>query len=259
MVNTTFAVAMCRRVGRGLCLLVALMASASEILAGPLSSTNMQIYDDGVPVGGLTYAPGGAPGGWSLIVTGTSTNFSFTAVIGTSNQPGGPFGANLQTSQVSVKATGPGSHTFSIKFSDKNFVAPVGSMITVVSSGSVTFTGATINDSATLQTFFDSGNNLFGNTGTTGLQSATSTSISPNSTSFGAEPATGEFPGNPLFSLTSNLSVTLKEQGAEASLSSSAVATFRVPEPGTIVVLGMSVAGLAALRFARRRRPAVAI
>jgi hypothetical protein len=123
-------------------------------LAGPLSSANIKVYDDGTDVTGspsLSFVGFGGPGAYSLLVIGSTTNFSFSSIQGSSNQPGTSTLAMIGTSEFSVTARNSGGHTLKILFSDNGFSNPPSGPVVVTSSGSVTFSGLTsTSDTVTL-------------------------------------------------------------------------------------------------------------
>src|SRR5262249_26732322 len=102
--------------------------------AGPLSMDKIAHFDDGtlVPKASLVYVSGGGPGAWSLTVIGTTTDFNFVAILGSSNQPGTAANAQIQMTAFNLvdKATDGKEHQFGLLFSDKDFSMPAGSPLT---------------------------------------------------------------------------------------------------------------------------------
>lgn len=240
----------------------ALLVSSSFAQAGPLSSANIKVFDDAVEFKApdLTYTPGGVAGAYTITVTGSTKNFTFTALIGESNQGATGLEAKLTTTQVTVKlktdATDAGAaHSFKLQFSDISFSVAAGVTGRYNSSGSVTFTSTTKTDSSSLQSYVDLGNTLFGTGTTSGKQTITSTDSSPNSGNFSPDPAPGAFTlakeGDP-FSMSATIEVSLHVDGSQASLSSSLVAT--TPEPASTTLVAIGALGMAGYGWRRRKQ-----
>src|SRR5262249_17103449 len=107
------------------CLCVALLLGGTNLAqAGPLSAANVHVLDNGVPVAGLTFIPGGGPGAWSLTIIGSSADFSFVALLTGSNQPGTTTNGNITLNAFNLIETSGGTNTFRLEFSDNNFKMP---------------------------------------------------------------------------------------------------------------------------------------
>jgi hypothetical protein len=244
---------------------VALFGVAVPAQAGPLSGSNIIIMDGATTlVEGTDYAvtAGGVSGNWTLSVTSLTTtgNFTFTALLNASNQPGTPLFARIATSQFDVTdiATDGLAHTLSVTFSDRQFSSPLGSPVRVTNTGSASFTGVSTAGGATLQSFADNTatDPLFGTaSGTSGISGAVSTGLVLNSHGFTPDPTNFEFARiNTDFSLTSQVIVTLANTGATVGISTSTMAT--TPEPGTMTLLGIGLVGMASYGWRRRRQNA---
>jgi len=233
-----------------------LFGGANLAQAGPLTGANMMIFDDGAPV---AYVPmsKGSSGKWELDAFGSSTDFAFS-IVAKSNQPGTAANANIQLiAIVTDTATDGKAHMLSIQFSDTAFKMPSGSMATLFSSGSITYTGTTTSDKASFQSWANTSDVLFGKGVTTGLQSSTSPG--------GEETVSGVFTPNPTskgftrtgdFSLFQEFDITLNEEDASAQFSGSSVVTAvpDVPEPATMTLLGIGLAGMGVYGWRKRRR-----
>ena len=219
--------------------------------------SNIKIYDDGVLVtSGISYTGSGSAGNWTLTVTGSSTNYNFTSVIGTSNQPGDTtFGATIGTSETNVTQKTTGPHTFELVLSDKGFTAPIGAGLTLSSSGAVTYsvgnTPTSTSDRTTLQSYASASNVLFATDATSGPQLSAATGNLNTSVAFTPNPAKGPFSAAVNYSMTSDTVLTLNELNARVTIQTTT--TVATPEPTSMALLGIGAIGMAGYGWRRRR------
>jgi hypothetical protein len=196
------------------------------------------------------------PNPGQITYVGAVGGFSTTITIATSNSPGAPTGAILQMSSIDVRNDSSNQQTLSITVGDTDFILPSGAFLGSAFAG--TFTNAQIGDSTAFQSFADSSNTQYGQSGptvtTTGAQSfVLATGISP--TSFNTLDAWVPFASPTAYSLTNLTSITLAP-GAQSNVSGTTTVTVSgpgsgsdAPEPATLALL---VPGALALLIRRR-------
>jgi hypothetical protein len=232
-------------VGAMACLLFAVPCAQ----AGPLSGLNIEIFDDGVGVVAASVGSGG-PGGYILTTTGVSTDFSFTVLISTSNQPGNPAGATIEVDQTSVTQITGGKHTFEVIFSDKSFASPSSTGV-LRSSASANWGFSTTLDTVNYTGAASNTNVLFAQTVNTPLQLATSTGVNPNSAALTPNPSTIPFTAVAPYSMTNDTLITMNEIGG--NVSTTGKTQFDTPEPTSITMLCLGLAGMCGYGWRRRK------
>jgi hypothetical protein len=239
----------------GLAPLLVLLFGVASVQAGPLLPGNVIIKDDGVPVPGLVYVPGGVPGGWNMSVfdSGTAPDFSFTVLVAQSNQPGAPPSSFIQQTQVSVAQKTAGVHTFSVELSDTTFLFPPSPRI-LTSTATANWGESTAADTVSYQGWGSITNGLFAQTTPTPPQLAVSAG-GPNSQNLLPNPAIAPFPGGVPFSITDLSEITMHELGGNVTVDARTLVA--VPEPASLTVLYLGVAGIVGYRLMRRRQQGV--
>lgn len=188
---------------------------------------------------------------------GSIGNFATVITAGTSNAPGANGVAILQTHDISVRDTTASKDTLTVTMGDTGFTNPEGSSLQLGSSFAGTFLSTTSGENVTFQSYADSGNNLFGKTGTTaGLHSATLTNGSPAPVGFSTADRTANFSSTGPYSLTDVTTISLSANGqANVSGTTDVIqgAGAPTPEPASLGLLSL---GAMALLARRRRRTA---
>lgn len=255
---------------RKLPLLGAVLAGIA-ILASPClqarADFEVQVYDDGVLQTGI-FAVANNNG---LLFYGSTTNFSISSGIGTSNNPGSQGGSNLNlasSEQISTKfGTTGGTHTIQIVLSENDWTAPTGTPLNLTSSAGGSFgyvagatPGATDSVAATYQGFLDNTNTLFGMPvgGSTSLETASASLNSAGTASlvFNPPSTTSQVPGGVPFSITDVLTFkfTLAAGSGQDTAQVSASTVASLPEPASMMAALTAVPFLALGAWLRRRK-----
>ena len=239
-------------------LLALLMAFAVVFgLATPAhASYSVQVFDDHVLQGGVTVVVSGN----SLVFTGSTTHFSITNGSGLSNNPGTQTNSNLSLSsneQINTTfGSAGGTHTIEIQLSQTGWTAPVGSPL-VLSSSVGGSSGATLGAgdsvSASYQGFLDNTNTLFGEPAGAGtpVQTASASTVLGGTLPLVFAPGTAAslVPGGTPFSLTDDLTFTftVAAGGGQDTANAAATTVATVPEPGSMLLFGTGLSGVAAM------------
>jgi len=231
---------------------IALWGPVGAVQGGPLTATNIKVFDDGVPVAVITAVSGGAAGGWTVDFTGAaSAHFKIIMGQGFSSQPNSGGTGTLDISSLAVRNISKGRHTLTIELSDIGFTAS-GSAVILSSSASGAFANSKAGDTATFQSWADASNTLFGMPGTTtGVQTATSAGGLTSAAVFTPATPTTVVPISGPFSLTNEFNVTLSPN---ASVSLDGVTSVApVPEPATFLLLAGGLPLLGACCWRRKK------
>jgi hypothetical protein len=175
-------------------------------------------------------------------------NFLIDTISATSNSATPGLQAIL-TVNVTAEAIGAG-HTLEVDVTDNNFTFPPGGNYVLSSSASDTNDGTSAADSHTYSSFAAPGNTSFGTT-----FAAPSITYALGNGSNSGPTTYKDFSSSQPFSLTS-YTIFQSATGNDGLLNTTGSTIATVPEPGTVVLLGMGfgVLGLASLR--RRRNAA---
>jgi hypothetical protein len=197
----------------------------------------------GVPV---SCDNGGACGaGWTAPLNGSLLSFSgavglwnSTLTAATTNTPGSPSKATLDLTQLTLTNTTGATRMFDILVTGFGYTMPTGSPITFFGSASTSSSGDT--GLITNTSYLDPTNSGAKVNGTT-------CSFNPFTNNSCPQPTILVNSGNP-YSITDEVAVTL---GAGQSINLTINSTASTPEPGTLILLGAGLLGLAG--YARRR------
>jgi hypothetical protein len=239
---------------RGLAPSLVFLFGVASVQAGPLLPGNVIIKDDGVAVPGLSYVPGGGPGGWNLTVfdTGTAPDFSFTLLVSQSNQGGGGPSSFIEQTQLTVAQKTAGGHIFSVELSDTTFLLPL-SPRDLTSTATANWGASTAADTVSYQGWGSTTNGLFAQTTPTPLQLAVSAG-GANSQNLLPNPAIAPFPGGIPFSMTDLSVISMHEVGGNVTVDARTQVNAIVPEPASLTVLCLGAAGMAGYRLMRQRK-----
>ena len=166
--------------------------------------------------------------------------FEFTFLGGASNSPGSTVGT-LEIGTFRAKNISNTAQTLTVWLTDTNFNAPglVGDVLSLTSS--VGSASVMANSSVVFESFVDAGNVAFAETLATGAVTCVpGPSCSGDTTVYFARPL--------LYSLTNQTDLTV---AAGQTLSFDGLTTSAVPEPGSMLLFGTGLMGLAGA--ARRR------
>jgi hypothetical protein len=178
----------------------------------PTAIFGVRVFDDGVPVSGTIFPTG--PGGIAFV--GSSADFSSHIILGSTNSPGTPGGAELVLGpQSTVDVATTGTHTLRVELTSTDYSLPSGSPVLVSSSAGGDYTGGG-SVVGTNQAYFDATNSPFGEPAATATPLQTATAFGTSALVYSPGAVTGTFARpNPLFSLTSVVTFTINASGGD--------------------------------------------
>jgi len=230
----------------------AILACAAPVNAGPVM--NLQLFDSFGNTGVIT-------GTQQLVqFTGTVGNYNVSLSAGASNNPGGfPSQIHITNLQVTLNGKNPDPNftdVLHIRLAEKDFSIPVGTPLTLGSSGSGTWTGnAKGGDVWTFKSWADGTDSGNFNTGTaTAGVKNTNAGEGSSPLSFNANDTLVNFnnPSN-LYSLSNETTIQLTSSLTSADTTGASTVTA-TPEPCTTVLFLTALPAFGAGYLARRRK-----
>jgi PEP-CTERM motif-containing protein len=213
----------------------ALVAAAVWTALAPMASATVELeLTSGLSTTGVIV---GAP-------CGTDTCVAFSGTVGqwtinlTSGDSGGS--GNPTTDLSSLNATTSGfASPLNVELSNNGFTTSTSSLIAASSGTLLSGTGT-----ETYSAYLDNGNTDFAKTRLIGT-------LGPFSASYAAAVKTGPGPTTTPFSLTEDLVLTAGSGGVKWNTYSGIVPPARIPEPGSLLLLGSGLLGFGG--FARKK------
>jgi hypothetical protein len=191
-----------------------------------------------------------------LITDGSALQFS--ALGATSNNPGA---ANAVLTQTGTAFTTGAAVSFTLLTEQTQYTSPVGSMGTMTSSASNTYTNATVGDNQTFQSWFDQTNTPAKTTPSPILGPAGFTYLGITNPQSDSATATPTALANVIapYALLNQTNVSLAASTTLATdqfQGSTTVVASSIPEPTSLALLGIGMTGFLALRRLLKRTSA---